>query len=160
MNDIGRDLVVWDCLERLDGFPTMEFNPSNERLFQACLATELTRPDDVVYPDRFMSIFRYDTRWGGLMELEMLLDPSKSVVDVAETAAFEAGPESVNTGIFIATAAIIMIKCWKYGEDLHEWLLESHFCGYLDNPHRLVFPLNYLHEPSNAKQAKLGWQMS
>ncbi len=160
MNDMGRAQVVWDCLERLEGFPTMEFNPSNQRLFEACLATERARPDDAVYSDRFMGIFEFCERWGRLMELEMLLDPSKAVADVAETAAFEAGPESVNTGVFIATASVIMIKCWKYGEDLHEWLLESHFRGYLDNPHRLVFPLYYMYEPTNAKQVKLGWQWS
>lgn len=136
----------------------MEFNLSNRRLFQACLVTERARPNEVVYHDRFMDIFEFCDRWGREMKLEMLEDSTKTVTDVAEAAAFEAGPDSSNTGVFIATASIIMIKCWKYGEDLREWFEKSRYCDYLDNPHRLVFPLYYLNEPTDAFEVTPGWE--
>jgi hypothetical protein len=136
----------------------MEFNPSNQRLFQACLATERARPNEVVYPDRFMDIFGFCDRWGREMQLEMMEDSTKTVADVADTAAFKAGPESSDTWTFIATASVIMIKCWKYGEDLYEWFKKSRYCDYLDNPSRLVFPLYYLYVPTDAHEATIGWE--
>ena len=158
MNDKGRAQVIWDCLERLEGTPAMEFNPSNQRLFEACMATERARPNDVVYPDRFKDIFDYCDRRARLMQLEMSLDPTKSVTNVAECAAFEAGPASVNTGAFIATASVIMIKCWANGEELCEWFENSRFYRYLNPPRwPLVFPLYYLWKPEKFHEAKLGW---
>jgi hypothetical protein len=159
MNDMGRDQVIWDCLESLKGAPEMEFNPSNQRLFQACLAVERDRPDNVVCLDRFMSIFEFCTRWGPMMNLEMLLDPTKTVADVAERAAFEAGPESSDTGLFIATASVIMIKCWKNGDGLREWFEGSRYYRYLNPPRQpLAFPLYYLYEPKEVKKATLRWK--
>lgn len=158
MNDMGRAQVIWDCLEKLEGAPEMEFNPSNKRLFLACLAVERTKLDDVYYHDRFMNIFEFCERWGRSMELEMSLDPTKTVTDVAEAAAYEAGPESSDTGTFMATASIILIKCWANGEELCEWFEDSRFYDFLPEPHhRLDFPFDYLNKPLNTQRANLGW---
>lgn len=159
MNDKGRAQVIWDCLKRLEGAPAMEFNPSNRRLFQACLYTERFRLNDVEYPDRFIDIFEFCELWGQLMQFEMSLYPTKSVTNVAERAAFETGPASANTGAFIATASVIMIKCWANGEELCEWFENSRFYHYLNPPRwPLVFPLYYLYEPTEVKKATLGWE--
>lgn len=158
MNDMGRAQVIWDCLKRLEGTPAMEFNPSNQRLFQACLVTERSRPNDVVYTDRFMDIFEFCDRWGREMKLEMSEDPIRTVADVAEHAAFMAGPDSADTGRFMATASVIMITCSADGEELCEWFEGSRFYHFLPEPrHRLAFPFDYLNKPLNTQRANLGW---
>jgi len=159
MNDMGRAQVIWDCLLRLEGTPAMEFNPSNQRLFETCLAVERARPDDVVYFNRFMDIFEFCDRWGRVMKLEMSEDPTKTVVDVAEHAAFMAGLDSVYTGAFLATASVTMIKCWADGDKLHDWFEGSRFYDFLRTPRQpLIFPLYHLYVPTDAKKATLGWQ--
>jgi hypothetical protein len=136
----------------------MEFNPSNQRLFQACLAVERARPNDVVYPDRFMDIFQFCERWGPEMKRQMSEDPPKTVADVVENAAFMAGLDSANTGPYLATASVIMIFCWADGEALCDWFEGSRFYHFLSKPHhRLAFPFDYLNKPPNIQRVNPGW---
>jgi len=136
----------------------MEFNPSNRRLFQACLAVERARPDDVVYPDRFMDIFEFCDRWGREMKLEMSENPTKqTVADVAEHAAFEAGLDSAKTGLYLATASVIMIRCWVDGEELCNWFEGSRFYRFLPEPRQLLaFLFQYMNKPPEVQRANLG----
>lgn len=158
--DSGRAQIVLEATKSLQGAPAMEFaSPQKEQLFMTCWEVEDKTPNNVTYFDRYMDIFDYSKRVAQLIRQKMSLDSIKTVADVAELAALEAGADSTDPRHYIALAMVILIKCEKFGEDLHAWFKTSIYYDYADPPRgRLVFPLYYLYEPTDAKKATLRWQ--
>ena len=150
MNDMGRAQIIWDCLEMLEGAPAMEFvNPGQERLFKRCLDIERNRPVNVMYsPDHYTDIFEYSERLARTIRHKMSADPTKTVADVAEVSALEAGASSTDPRHYIATSMLILVRCEKFGNELQAWFKDSLYWDFLDDQRRLVFPLYYMWVPA------------
>ena len=159
-DDKTRDQIIGEARRRLIGSPALKFiNQEQERKFKDALTVERSRPSDVVYRDRFMDVFQFTVRWLQNIMFERRLCPNKSIEDVAERAAFEAGLYSADTGRFLATASRIAITCWAEGPELGDWFKGSGFYRFLPEPRplqMLTFPSEYLDDLSPTRESELG----
>jgi hypothetical protein len=155
MNDSGEAAVVEAAKEKLKDAAPLAIEPDQEYLWQFMQDSEMGRPTNdtnlvyinKVYPD----VIRYSSRVGRLIELGLLLDPTKDFDDVVYDALFEAGPDLSDVRNFIRMALSILIGCWKRGEQLRKCADNSRFNDHPGQPGVWLIPVSHILLRSNSE---------
>lgn len=71
--------------------------------------------------DAGRACFRFAERWAELMEVG--ISNGKSVIDIAESTSNEADLEGISVAMY-KYAINILLKTWKYGEELEKWSIQ------------------------------------
>jgi|SRR3990172_3709186 len=65
-----------------------------------------------------LACFRYAERWANLMEERM--QKGEQLEDIAKATSRLADEEGITCYMFFV-AVSVLVRCWKYGEDLRRW---------------------------------------